>query len=145
MLINPSEIAESSQTGAPSGDDLRPDRTFDFETLHARDLTWLPLAIRYKLDQSGLIISLQAWQALSMELRTQLLACPLNEAFRENVIRLIPATLVMEKVNETSRCCAVTEDALLLIPNLAETWSKADQFNRYLLGKMLGTARRKPA
>lgn len=61
--------------------DPSPTQSFAFEPEAACALTWLPLAVRYKLDQRGLRVSLQAWQALPRSQRERLLACPPGEVF----------------------------------------------------------------
>lgn len=40
------------------------------------DLSWMPLAIRFKLDSVGLKISLEQWQAMSSDSRWKLLRDP---------------------------------------------------------------------
>lgn len=61
--------------------DPGPTQAFPFEPDAARALTWLPLAVRYKLDRCALRVSLQAWQALPLRSRERLLACPAGDAF----------------------------------------------------------------
>lgn len=61
--------------------DLQPLTCLDFEPEEARDLTWLPLAVRFKLDEVGLRCSLAQWQALSFAKRTELLNCLPGDRF----------------------------------------------------------------
>lgn len=68
---------ESLQTGEPH---LEPVATLPGEPPQARALTWLPLAVRYKLDRCGVRISLAQWQALDLPTRTALLEAPLHAA-----------------------------------------------------------------
>ena len=69
---------------------MEPDRVFDFEPAQARALQWLPLAVRYKLDGSGLKIGLQQWQALSLQQRSALLRCPEGAGFDALVLQMVP-------------------------------------------------------
>jgi hypothetical protein len=69
---------------------MQPDRVFEFEPAAARDLEWLPLAVRYKLDLCGLKIGLNEWQALALEQRQALLRCPAGRAFDALVLELAP-------------------------------------------------------
>jgi hypothetical protein len=49
---------------------------FAFETEIDAALTFMPLALRYRLDRAGLKASLVAWQALSPDQRRRLLDAP---------------------------------------------------------------------
>jgi hypothetical protein len=50
----------------------------DLDTPEACALTWIPLAVRYKLDTCGLRISLASWQAVSVKLRRGFLEAPID-------------------------------------------------------------------
>lgn len=58
---------------------LVPTSCLDFEPPEARVLTWLPLAVRHKLDECGLRLSLHDWQQLPLQRRAALLAAPLAD------------------------------------------------------------------
>jgi hypothetical protein len=75
-------------TAQDLGKDPEPTRTFAFEPLQARELEWLPLAVRFKLDRCGLRVRLRHWQALDLRERSSLLACPDGPAFRQLVLHL---------------------------------------------------------
>ena len=57
---------------------LAPTACLDFEPDEAKRLGWLPLAVRFKLDQCGLRFSLREWRALPLATRATLLAAPLD-------------------------------------------------------------------
>jgi hypothetical protein len=75
---------------AASRREVKPDRVFSFEPVQARELEWLPLAVRYKLDACGLKISLQEWQSLHREERAVLLHIEAGAAFDRMVLELFP-------------------------------------------------------
>ncbi len=55
-----------------------PSNLFPFEREEFSDLNWMPLACRYRLDVSGLKLSLAGWQALSFSERLALLDSPFD-------------------------------------------------------------------
>lgn len=56
--------------------DLPPTTCLPTEPGQARALTWLPLAVRYKLDLASLKLSLRLWQALPRGDREALVGLP---------------------------------------------------------------------
>ena len=52
----------------------------DFESSDERALVHIPMAIRYRLDQSGIKLTLKQWQALPMALRHRALELPCDTA-----------------------------------------------------------------
>jgi hypothetical protein len=69
---------------------------FDFETDFAGSLQCIPMAVRFKLDMSGVKVSLRQWNRFSHEDRTQLLEQNCDIAtditlYRESLIKLIRA------------------------------------------------------
>ena len=66
--------------------DLQPTVRLPFEPCEAQALTWLPLAVRYKLDQASLKLPLKAWQRLPREDRERLLALPAGSAFEAHAV-----------------------------------------------------------
>jgi hypothetical protein len=70
---------------------MQPDRVFEFEPEEARALQWLPLAVRFKLDQCGLKIGLQQWHALALDQRAALVRRPPGALFEQEVLELVPA------------------------------------------------------
>lgn len=66
---------------------LTPTACLDFEPDEAKQLVWLPLAVRYKLDEASLRIRLNAWQALPLEERANLLALPDGPDFRRAALQ----------------------------------------------------------
>jgi len=52
--------------------DLTPTRCHDFEPEQAKSLHWMPLAVRYKLDESQLKLKLDQWQSLPLLARADL-------------------------------------------------------------------------
>lgn len=70
---------------------MQPDRVFDFEPAEARELQWLPLAVRYKLDGCGRKIGLNEWQALALEQRQALVRCAPGVLFEQQLMAMVPA------------------------------------------------------
>jgi len=66
--------------------DLQPTVHLPFEPGEAQALTWLPLAVRYKLDQVSLKLPLKAWQSLPRKDRERLLALPAGSAFEAHAV-----------------------------------------------------------
>ena len=50
----------------------KPLQLFDFEISSSENLAFIPLSVRFHLDQNGLRISLADWQSLPIEARTRL-------------------------------------------------------------------------
>jgi hypothetical protein len=65
---------QTNELGAPT-------MVLPFEPIEARELTWIPLAVRFKLDRCGVRISLGQWQALSVTERGALLLAPEGRMF----------------------------------------------------------------
>jgi hypothetical protein len=61
--------------------DLPPTTCLPTEPGEARALTWLPLAVRYKLDLASLKLSLRLWQALPRSGREALVALAPGPSF----------------------------------------------------------------
>lgn len=57
--------------------DLSPTSCLDADSAAAQELTWLPYAVRFKLDECGLRLSLREWQQLTMGEREALVHAPL--------------------------------------------------------------------
>lgn len=69
---------------------MEPVHIHSSEPPQARSLEWLPLAVRFKLDASGLKIRLSEWQALARAERQALLPCPPGESFEELLFSFVP-------------------------------------------------------
>lgn len=69
---------------------MQPDRVFDFEPPQARNLEWLPLAVRYKLDLCELKIGLKEWQAIPLEQRDLLVRCAPGALFDHQLRAMVP-------------------------------------------------------
>jgi hypothetical protein len=57
--------------------DLSPTSCLEVDSAAARELTWLPYAVRFKLDECGLRMSLREWQQLPLGQRADLVHAPL--------------------------------------------------------------------
>ena len=73
-----------------------PDRVFDFESDFAGSLHCIPMAVRLKLDNCGVKVSLKQWNRLAREQRDQLLARPCDtlqatRAYRDYLVATIEA------------------------------------------------------
>ena len=66
--------------------DLAPTACLTFESQACQSLQWLPLAVRFKLDECGLKLSLQQWQGLPLAERQALLALPSGAGFASRCI-----------------------------------------------------------
>jgi hypothetical protein len=75
-----------------------PTQTFEFEPEEARKLNWLPLAVRYKLDQCGLRVSLRPWQTLAHAHRQRLVESPAGDGFASLAIALLGTACRREHV-----------------------------------------------
>lgn len=60
---------------------VEPTACLPFEPDEVRRLSWLPLAVRHKLDGCGLRLTLTAWQALPLAVRAALLHQSSGPAF----------------------------------------------------------------
>lgn len=58
--------------------DLFPTSCLEVDSAAAWELTWLPYAVRFKLDECGLRMSLHEWQQLPLGQRTALVHAPLR-------------------------------------------------------------------
>lgn len=104
-------------------------------------LDWLPLAVRHKLDEEGLRLTLAQWQALTTTARADLLArmpqAGFARAARAAGARLdSPARTRQEEIDgaELARCFG-------LDPYDAHEWlSKASPFARFVAAKRIGRA-----
>jgi hypothetical protein len=74
---------------------LEPNEVLWFEPLEARELSWLPLAVRYKLDRSGIRLSLGSWRSLELDARRRLVACREGDDFAA-LVRTLAAADVRE-------------------------------------------------
>lgn len=61
---------------------LSPTACLDFEPDEAKELVWLPLGVRFKLDEAALRLRLGSWQSLPHERRLELLTLPAGDEFR---------------------------------------------------------------
>ena len=106
---------------------LKPISCLDIEPPEARALTWLPLAVRYKLDECGLRISLREWQELPLQRRAALVAAPLAagpEGFQQQALAAGAGADQRPRHTETES---------MLIGDLPPA---ATLFTRYVLGKL---------
>jgi len=125
---------------------------FDFETDLERTLVYIPLSVRRKLDLCGLKVSLDQWQALPAEAKSQVLTAPCDSAeeierLRDELRRLVRLHRG-EAVTETSRADfewrspEVPEQVqralqeLGLTPLQSSAWSAMTELQRYALVKV---------
>jgi hypothetical protein len=124
---------------------LLPVSVFMFEPVEARELVWLPLAVRFKLDEARLRLRLSEWQALSIRERTSLLVCPGGETFRTALLSLVPAVAAVHQARSPQRIRGAFPaegppdfaQAGDLAPLLRGWWAGATRFERYLVVKIL--------
>lgn len=123
---------------------------YDFESDEERALVHIPMAMRYRLDQSGIRLTLRQWQALPMTLRHRVLDLPCKtsaeiDAFQHELTAFVKA-LIDEDVarfkvsqllpwqaqntpDELNR--ALSESGCERISNA--TWGRLNDFQRYVL------------
>jgi hypothetical protein len=124
-----------------------PDRTFHFECPQAQELVWLPLAVRFKLDQCQLRLRLIEWQQMPFDQRTSLLACPPGEAFRQLLVSLVPTAVPTDRSTtpiDLHRPGWPTEldlQRFLAGEAWAARWENASPFERYLVAKIMHSVR----
>jgi hypothetical protein len=68
--------------------DCTPTCVLPGESVQARQLAWMPLAVRFKLDRCGLRIGLAQWQAMSLTERSALLVTPEGQPFEQLLAEL---------------------------------------------------------
>ena len=122
----------------------------DFESDDERALAHIPLAMRYRLDQSGIKLTLKQWQALPMALRRRAIQLPCDtddaiddfqhelaayvrglldaDVIRFKVMRPFPWRLgsALAELNQAlgeSHCPQISDD----------TWGQLNDFQRYVL------------
>ena len=122
----------------------------DFESDDERALVHIPMAMRYRLDQSGIKLTLKQWQALPMALRHRALELPCDtaaaiDAFQRELAALVKGLLgedvtrfevtrpfawqrgnAPDELNEALR--ELHFDALQ-----DDTWRRLSDFQRYVL------------
>ena len=113
---------------------MLPTACFDFEPEEAKELVWLPLAVRYKLDVSGLRIGFDTWQALPLARRSLLMSLPVgpefeNEARRAGASPAMPQSCDIPPLESAAEvlCCGLLCAARWLTDSTA--------FSRYVLAK----------
>lgn len=120
--------------------DLAPTSCLDVDSAAARELTWLPYAVRFKLDECGLRMSLRDWQQLSVAQRAALVHAPLlpgTGGFRPLALAIgakpdaVESHSAARKPSHVDlRCLPITE---------VEHWlAFATPFARYVAGKLVG-------
>ena len=121
-----------------------------FESCEERALVHIPLAMRYRLDQSGMKLTLEQWQALPMALRHRALELPCDSDveiadFQRELAALVKA-LLDENVTRfkvtrpfTWQHRSAPEELNLALRELHcdsvsdEMWRQLDDFQRYVL------------
>jgi hypothetical protein len=129
-------------------------QVFDFERDFADTLRCIPMAVRFKLDLSGVKLSLEQWGVFTLDDREQLLlrACDTPEQVR--VYRQLLASLVQTRAGQVAqdlrlpdyRAWDDTSQVPAQIRSFAhardlpelglEQWQALDPFQRYVLLKL---------
>ena len=100
-------------------------RLFAFESELETSLTYIPLAVRFKLDKCGIKLSLEAWQQLPEDRRRKLLQAPYDQAADIARYRQILCSLVGEYTGEEPPSIAMTEHPPWADKNVPEQITKA--------------------
>lgn len=120
------------------GPDLSPTSCLDVDSAAARELTWLPYAVRFKLDECGLRMSLREWQQLPLGQRAALVHAPLLPGaggFRPLALAIgakpdaVEPRAQADKPNPVDLRC-------LHIADLERWLASATPFARYVAGKL---------
>ncbi len=115
---------------------VAPVRVFGFEPPEARQLAWLPLAVRFKLDACGVRLRLHEWRALTMGQRRALLSTGRPDAFRALLHSLAPAAAAVADCGPREDLAACPPELEAAFPGAARRWAQASAFERYLAGKI---------
>lgn len=124
--------------------DIAPTGCLDFEPAEARALQWLPLAVRYKLDQVQLKLSLGQWQGLPLAHRQGLVRCLAEDGFEELARQAgaYPASCGGRKPPDAVR----VGELLGCARHEAQLWlAGASPFARYVMAKRIEGADRSGA
>lgn len=119
--------------------DLTPTNCLPFEPEPARTLQWLPLAVRHKLDEASLKLTLGHWQALPMATRAALLKRLPAQGFASEARHAGARQAACTGVEQVD--IDEAEAAQLLGCGLADArqWlASASSFARYAMSKRLG-------
>lgn len=116
--------------------DLAPTCCLDFEPTAARALEWLPLAVRFKLDQWQLKLTLRQWQSMDLETRALWVASPAGDEFRRIATmagaQALSAPVTPIAVDDAS----IAAVALRVSETDAQVWlQRATPFAHYALAK----------
>ena len=95
-------------------------RLFGFESELESNLTYIPLAVRFKLDQCGIKLSLAAWQLLSNEKRRELLLARCDTAENVANYRKLLCSFVRECMGDEPAFIVTDEDPLWAADNVPE-------------------------
>jgi len=93
-------------------------RIFDFERDFAGTLRCIPMAVRFKLDHSGVKLSLRQWARLPQTERTQLLEMPCDDAASAEHYRHVLLDWVQARTGEQAK---------LLEIELHPEWDRVDR------------------
>ena len=130
----------------------------EFESSDERALVHIPMAMRYRLDKSGIRLTLKQWQALPMALRRRVLELPCDTAaaiddFQRELAALVKALLDENVMRFTvtrpfawqrgsppdELAQALHESHCGAIPD--GTWRQLNDFQRYVLVALGRTGR----
>lgn len=118
--------------------DICPTSLLPFEPDHAKTLHWLPLAVRHKLDEAGLKLSLAQWQALSRGVRMDLVRRLADEF---SSLAVAAGAYVSDNPRSVGHSMDESEVGRLLGcgTDEARRWiANSSAFARYAMGKRLG-------
>jgi hypothetical protein len=122
---------------------LSPTAVLDFEPEQAKSLSWLPLAIRHKLDDAGLRLTLRQWQDLPDGARRELLRRMPGDGFATQA-RAAGASAA-PPAGASDGTLKDTDLAVLFGCSVhqAQAWlAAASPFARYAVGKRMDRERR---
>jgi hypothetical protein len=95
-------------------------RLFGFESELEANLTYIPMAVRFKLDKCGIKLSLGAWQQLPEDRRRELLRAPCDNATDISSYRRVLCAFVEECTGDEPPSIPVAEHPRWADKNIPE-------------------------
>lgn len=133
---------------------MQHDHMFAFESDFVASLRCVPMAVRFKLDQIGIKLSLRQWSRLTKQDRFELLTkvCSTTEelaAYRSRVVDLValrtgevaallpePASLIWQDLGQTPEAVKKFAADKGVTPPDAKTWAAISELERFVLVKL---------
>jgi hypothetical protein len=133
---------------------MNDNQLFAFEDDFVASLRCIPMAVRLKLDRSGIKLSLRQWSRFTRADRAELLETPCAtdpdvEAYRARLVELVtlraneaakplpePPAALWELIGETPPVVAVYAQSVGVPPPTAREWRRLTELQRFALIKL---------